>query len=346
MISGTIENDPSDIWNCGLPESNPNPVLVISLQGECLFANPAAVALQNECGVENPRDLLPHSWLENLSAGDPLPENGRAARELPGPKMFSWVLSDAGEPGTRACFGADVTSLMHCENALQELQRFEIMGNAASAIAHDFNNYLMAFSMACELLTTEPLTPDGKAAITTAQKNIQGAVGLVKRLRAFGASRESKTDRIPVREFMEAMESTAQLFTTKRIEVAVDKGPEAFVLADRDRLEQAVINIIINATHALEATEQPCLKLNADLQHDSEGTVFWELEISDNGCGMEEEVRKNIFEPFFTTKKDRGGTGLGLATAYSAIRRWNGHLRVESKPGKGTTFTIALPVVS
>jgi two-component system, cell cycle sensor histidine kinase and response regulator CckA len=125
------------------------------------------------------------------------------------------------------------------------------------------------------------------------------------------------------------------------------------ILGDKTQLEQLIMNIVINARDAITESgtitvETSYKKLDDKFCREHLGAQPGEnavITISDTGTGMSEEVRKRIFEPFFTTKKDGKGTGLGLSIAYSVIRSHKGTIDVKSEVGKGTVFTIYLPVL-
>jgi signal transduction histidine kinase len=113
------------------------------------------------------------------------------------------------------------------------------------------------------------------------------------------------------------------------------------VRGDPNQLIQVMMNIMINAQQAMDGEPGT---ITVTSSSPNAGVV--ELRIQDNGPGMPEEVRSKIFEPFFTTKMAGKGTGLGLAVTYGIIKDHGGNIRVESEPGKGTTFIITLPVAS
>jgi len=106
-------------------------------------------------------------------------------------------------------------------------------------------------------------------------------------------------------------------------------------------LEQVIINLLINASQVTDK-EDSRLRLNAFVEKN--GGNRFTIEITDNGCGMDEETKKKIFFPFFTSKKDGKGTGLGLYIVKSLVDEMAGHIEVQSEPGKGSTFRISLPV--
>jgi polar amino acid transport system substrate-binding protein len=106
------------------------------------------------------------------------------------------------------------------------------------------------------------------------------------------------------------------------------------------KLEQVLVNMIINASQAVD-NQQGTITIKTEYNEKTNEMI---LSIKDNGTGIDESALKYIFDPFFTTKRDRGGTGLGLSISYGIIKEHNGRIEVESKKGKGTTFTIFIPV--
>ena len=111
------------------------------------------------------------------------------------------------------------------------------------------------------------------------------------------------------------------------------------VISDIQQLYHLFMNIILNAAQAMEGNGILTLK---SLLLKDENQVC--IEISDTGPGISEENLPHIFDPFFTTKEEGKGTGLGLSLAYRIIQNHGGHINAESAPGKGTTFSIILPI--
>jgi PAS domain S-box-containing protein len=130
------------------------------------------------------------------------------------------------------------------------------------------------------------------------------------------------------------------LKTIRTFEVDVEAN-RPMILVDPWALEQVIINLLINASQVADKQDSR-LRLNAYAENN--GVNRFTIEITDNGCGMDEETKKKIFFPFFTSKKDGKGTGLGLYIVKGLVDEMAGRIEVRSEPGKGSTFSISIPV--
>jgi len=127
---------------------------------------------------------------------------------------------------------------------------------------------------------------------------------------------------------------------------------EDYVMADETDIYQIVLNLCINASHAFDQEGGVInIRLNKVLLDEALGSSlqlndkpYLKLDISDNGCGMPDDVVKKVFDPFFTTKKQGKGTGLGLSMIYGIIKNYQGEITLKSEVGRGTTFSIVLPI--
>jgi signal transduction histidine kinase len=125
----------------------------------------------------------------------------------------------------------------------------------------------------------------------------------------------------------------------ENIEVALDLSPAPLeVTCDPSQLQQAFTNILVNAAEAISGPG----RISVRTWHDP-GRDMPAVGLADTGCGIPPENLERIFEPFFTTKQEGHGTGLGLAIAYGIVERHGGAIKIDSRPGEGTTFTVWLP---
>jgi CheY-like chemotaxis protein len=153
-----------------------------------------------------------------------------------------------------------------------------------------------------------------------------------------------------VSEFIGILSRTIRESIT--IEQNLDTIPYS-VKADRTQLEQVIMNLAVNAQDAIESVgkitiETGNLQLDAEYCSHYPGTIpgnYAMLAFTDTGCGMDAETRSKVFEPFFTTKPVGKGTGLGLSTVYGIVRQHGGHIDILSRPGRGSTFRVFLPMV-
>ena len=241
------------------------------------------------------------------------------------------------------------------EIQLQQAQKMEAIGALAGGIAHDFNNILSAIIGYTELAMlnegAEHCTAELKEALTAANR----AKDLVKQILAF--SRQTDEERMPVRVAIVAKEAVkflrATIPTTIEIKTRIDEKSGA-VLANSVELHQIIMNLCTNAQHAIG--EQAGL-LEVEVQNteidlaqkndviDLEIGSYVKLSVRDTGYGMGTDTIKRIFDPYFTTKEKGVGTGLGLAVVHGIVKKSGGAIKVESEPGKGTTFHIYLPKV-
>ena len=237
------------------------------------------------------------------------------------------------------------------EAQLVQSQKMEALGRLAGGIAHDFNNILMGIlglaQFTHDKLEAEHVARQDVADIMTA---VQSAADLTRPLLALGSSRSGAIETVDLRT--ELMRITQVLRRTIREDVElhleVDEDVWA-VRANRSEIEQVVMNLVVNARDAIEGAGSIRMGLrNQDRTEPLEvmsGTLtpgrHLMLSVRDTGSGIDPEVLPSIFEPFFTTKES--GTGLGLATSWTVVRRYGGQLDVRSTPGEGTVFTLYLP---
>lgn len=265
---------------------------------------------------------------------------------------------------------AQITSLQEVNEALEELhrseeflqhgQRLQLMGTLTGGIAHEFNNFLTPITGYADLIMADA---DPESEIYDNAREISEAAekarDVVKQISAMSRRNvETIYDAVSVKKMLEQTRKLVETNCPKQIEILeqVDLNEEE-VLGSMTQLQQVLLNICINAIHAIGKAEGT-LTLSADVVPRSELLLrfpdekipevwpsYVRIRIADNGSGMDKETLQHIFEPFFTTKKTGEGTGLGLALAEQIIRTHRGHICAESTLGKGSTFYIYLPVL-
>ncbi|MBB6480465.1 sensor histidine kinase [Spirochaeta isovalerica] len=273
----------------------------------------------------------------------------------------------------------DVTKEVQLEEALVQNEKLLSIGGLAAGMAHEINNPLAGMIQNVSVLQNRLLKSEGKRineeaarkagltpeqimaymeerkipqifeAINTAGRRISD---LVKNILSFARKGSSEFSEEDLAELMDsALTLAATDYNVERTfdfrKIRIDKKYEENlppIMCERTNIQQVLLNILKNGAQAMEAKgeESPCFTI--EIYRDKEaGTIV--LSIKDNGKGMAPEVRKRIFEPFFTTKQVGVGTGLGLSLSYFIIREnHKGNIKVDSSQGKGTRFTIELPL--
>jgi signal transduction histidine kinase/CheY-like chemotaxis protein len=254
---------------------------------------------------------------------------------------------------------AAVADLKRTQSKIVEQERLRALGQMASGIAHDFNNALAAVLGFSEMLLADPdrAVADRERLlrylgnINTAAKD---AAGVVRRLRDFYRSREANEvfQLIDLgRLVKEAVALTRPRWKSQAqaagatIAVKTEFGPLPPTAGNEAELREGLTNLIFNAVDAMPQGGTITIRARVDPRGEGrEGSAARAvLEVIDTGIGMDEETRRRCMEPFFTTKGLQG-TGLGLPMVYGIVRRHDGTIDIDSEPGKGTKFTIRLPI--
>ncbi len=252
------------------------------------------------------------------------------------------------------CF--DVTDRRELEEQLRQSQKMEAVGQLTAGIAHNFNNMLTVILPNLELCAR---SADGEMArrLHDARDGALRAASVVRQLMAF-AGKGKPAERRP-EDVAGLVRRTAQICAEtfeREIAVEVECRAELPPLAvDASQIEQALLNLCLNARDAMRASGRGSHTLRLELDvvaPEVEGVAgrpgarpvpHARVRISDTGCGMDDETRRRAFEPFFTTKDVGEGTGLGLPVSYASLRAHDGWIDCESRPGEGTTFAVYLP---
>jgi PAS domain S-box-containing protein len=279
-----------------------------------------------------------------------------------GSRFWANVILDAihDEDGQLVGFAKitrDLTERHAVEEKLRQVQRMEAIGQLTAGITHDFNNLLTVILGNLELLERLQSQDDNaigsdRAArcISTAVEGGRRAAALTRRLLAFSRQQALEPEAVDVRRLIHRVRELLERTLGEAIKIQVNLAPGlGFVFADISELENAIINLAVNARDAMpnggsiviEAVKVDAVPANGDRDH-AEGPHIL-IDIADTGVGMTQEVMSRAFEPFFTTKGSGRGTGLGLSQVYGFVKQSGGHIAVDSQPGLGTSVKIYLP---
>jgi PAS domain S-box-containing protein len=267
-----------------------------------------------------------------------------------------WVQANAiaitweGRPATLN-FLRDITKLRQLESKIGVAQRMESLGTLAGGIAHDFNNLLMGIQGRTSLMLSGiDRSHLHYEHLTGIEEYVQSAAELTRQL--LGLARGGKYEVKPL-SLNEVVRKSSDMFGRTKKEITIHHKYEPHVWsveADQGQLEQVLINILVNAWQAMPGGGDIYMETrNARLDetftgpYGAEPGKYVQVSVVDTGMGMDETTMEHVFDPFFTTKERGRGTGLGLAAAYGIVKNHGGIITVESKQGRGSSFTIFLP---
>jgi CheY-like chemotaxis protein len=222
----------------------------------------------------------------------------------------------------------------------------EAIGLLAGGIAHDFSNLLTALS-AYTHQAQQALPDDHKAgeALRHIEETTEQATSVTKSLLTFSHRTPANKERLNLREPVENAGRFLERVMPPSIEMVMDLDTPVplEVLADGTQIQQVVMNLAINARDAMPQGGTLRVALSPQPSQGTPSEAL--LVVSDSGVGMSKETQERIFEPFYTTKERTQGTGLGLSIIHAIVEEHDGRIIVDSEVGKGTTFTIGLPLV-
>lgn len=230
------------------------------------------------------------------------------------------------------------------ENRLIRSARLAAVGEMAASVAHELNNPLTTVIGFVELILHD-LAPDAiqRADLELVLKEAQRTRGVVRRLLDF--SRPVENVQIPT-DVNNLVEETLALVQhqarSNNIEVTLNLYQDMpSIIMDPNQIKQVLLNLLHNAILAVTTGGNILIKTTRELR---EGKYWLSIAVQDNGVGIEPENLERIFEPFFTTRPPGAGTGLGLSVSYGIVSDHGGSIEVESSPGKGSCFTVYLPL--
>ena len=251
-------------------------------------------------------------------------------------------------------YSVDISDRKRMEEDYAQDQKLRGIGELASKVAHDFNNYLQVVLGHCErLMLKHPAGDPAYAELVQIRENAQRAANTTKQLLAFSRKQTLKREVLSITEVLRDFSRFLNRAIGEKVKLELVNGRALpAIKVDKYQLETAIMNLAVNArdamapgggkltirTQRIPAEEVPDLKLPALSETDH---VM--IEVADTGPGIPADIQAKIFDPFFTTKETGKGTGLGLSTVYGVIRQMGGAVALESEEGKGAAFRIYLP---
>lgn len=242
----------------------------------------------------------------------------------------------------------DVTEINRMKRMLTRSDKMITIGQLSAGIAHELRNPLSAIDSArfylADVLKEDPSVKDELERI---KRCVERAKRIISDLLDFSRDSAGEREKVNINDILEsALALVGDEFLTRDIEIIKDFGAIPNTYLNAGAMKQAFINIIVNAIQAIDSVGR--LKLATETKISITGSYgrkkFISISINDTGHGIEEDDLGKIFDPFFTRKEDMQGTGLGLAITKSIIERDGGYVSVKSTIGKGTTFSMGLPI--
>jgi two-component system, chemotaxis family, CheB/CheR fusion protein len=278
---------------------------------------------------------------------------------------YKWILArgkvisrtDDGKPIRFVGTHCDITDRKNLEEQLYQSQKMEAVGQLAGGIAHDFNNILTAIIGYSHLIAmnTGTMPPESpiRGYVEQIHASAERAADLTQALLAFSRKQVMIPKVVALNDTVRNLEKMLRRLITENIELQLDTcHEELYVLADKGKIEQVLINLATNAKDAMSGNGElriATTRITMDdeliaLQGFGKHGDYACITVSDTGCGIDEDLHNKIFEPFFTTKEVGKGTGLGLSIVYGIVKQHGGYISVDSKPSRGTAFSISLPL--
>lgn len=247
----------------------------------------------------------------------------------------------------------DITEYRRLEEQLRQSQKMEAVGQLAGGVAHDFNNLLMIIGAHTDRIRERHSTQDDSYAdAAEISSAVERATSLTQRLLAFSRKQVLQPQVLDLGSVLHELGSMLRRLVTENIEIKIEVEPELCpVKVDRAQLEQAIVNLTVNARDAMPeggsiviSARKSTFERPQTFRHGSiVAGKYVTVAVKDTGCGMDAATQAHLFEPFFTTKEPGRGTGLGLSIVYGLVKQSGGAISVESKLNRGSVFTIFFP---
>jgi PAS domain S-box-containing protein len=346
-------------------ERSPDAVLVY--QGHTIrYVNARLLDL---LGYEQPDEMLGRSVFELVHPDDVLMVSQRmrnfSMRGQPAPAAKERFLRKDGaavpvEVTTIPIFWDDApATLVHARDLSQQTRleaqlvmadRLASVGRLAAAVGHEINNplaYVMAnLDLALEQLSScEGLPPDRVGDVVDmlreAREGADRVRHIVRDLKVFLRGETEERVRVDPRRVLDSCVNMARGEIRPRARLSTHYEDTPRVMANEARLGQVLLNLLVNAAHAIPEGDAESNEIEVSTRLDQRGYVV--IAVRDSGAGIPDDVKKHLFEPFFTTKGGGRGTGLGLSICQSIVAAMGGEITFDSEVGRGSTFRVSLP---
>ncbi len=265
------------------------------------------------------------------------------------------AVGEAQASGQRIFTGfiRDLTTRQKMEEELRQSQKMEAIGQLTGGVAHDFNNLLTVIAGNLEMLEGKLSDATQREMLQEAQDAVDDGAKLTAQLLAFGRRQPLNPESTDIGPLVSNFAELMRRSLGESIELSiVTTGSAHMAVVDKAQLQNALLNLVINARDAMPRGGRLTLEISharldadyAQMYPEVRTGRYVLIAISDTGEGMTEEVRRRAFEPFFTTKPTGAGTGLGLSMVYGFVKQSGGNVQIYSEPGRGTAVRVFLPL--
>ncbi len=235
-------------------------------------------------------------------------------------------------PYTVSAIGSDGVD----ENALHN-ERLKVLGTLAANIGHEFNNIVQVMSNSIEIASRESVSDKQKRNLERVAWGFEQARTLAKQMLALARKQDQVSSIFDLNQVIRDFDKIIEQIVRRCVKLQFEFHPDTLnIQANRGQLELAVLNLIKNASDAI--SDRGTITIKTSIAND-----LVELDIIDDGCGMDDDIITNMFKPFFTTKLETGGTGLGLPMVLEFMVQSGGTVDVRSTPNIGTTIKLLFP---
>ena len=353
-----------DLENCAqqyylLFTNNPQPMWVFDLRTLQILAANIAAQVQyglstNEFMSKTARDLLPAQDIDAF-----LEEVGRPARNGQPRRLWPQRHKDGstfevairatdlnyGNSPARLILASHTADCQVGDPTLRQEDKLELISGAVGAIARHFENSLGNISGDTEHLLSKLADTDIGESVKQISAAATRAATVTQQLLTAGAQRQFEKKALDFNRFLGQLEPNVRRIAGSSITFEKHYAPEpVFIMADSHLLEHIVMNLVLNAREAMPRGGTLSLKVSATrLRREGNDSKFACLQVRDTGCGMSPETQARLFEPFFAPRETGESRGLGLASAYGAVRQLEGWIHVATKIGAGTEFSLYFP---
>ena len=342
-------------------------ILVQSLEGRILYANPSAERLYGWSSDELQRGgamnklFLPSaddvanaraSVLQTTEWNGELHQQTRSGQTVIVASRWTLIRDDSGKPSALLMISSDITEKKQLEAQFLRTQRMNTIGTLAGGMAHDLNNALAPILMGVQLLRRKDNDLESRNLLQLMETSTYRGADMVRQVLLFARGHEGEFERLELQPLFKELEKMVRETFPKDIKVDSFLPKDLWsVQGNPTQIHQILLNLCVNARDAmLKGGQLSFAADNVALTADEASVIpegrageFVSLLVSDTGTGMPPEIRARIFDAFFTTKGEGRGTGIGLSTVLRLVKAHHGFLRVESEPGQGTAFEIFLP---